>query len=370
MLVDELRTHLPNFIQREAAAREAYPAEDIADLFNLGVLAAPLPKSVGGGELSCEECVALIIELASATPSTALLACMPMGLAAGATAAATVAPEAHRATALAQLERIGADFKKQRFYAACNSERGAAGALSVMKTVAKRDAATGQFRLNGTKILASGGKHAAVFFSGATVEPNDLPGASAVEFFLTESTAPGVNILNDWNGVGMRSTESHSVRYEDATARELLGFPKLVETAQPWLFSSCMFAAIPLGCVKGILGEMANPAPTSPAMRYRLAEAQMRFEAARAYLLETARGWRPGSPPAWRARAVRAKTYVTQDMTRLAAELFALSGGKHYWRGSRVADMLLASFAGTGLRPPLPLSLDMITDGFAFDPAA
>jgi alkylation response protein AidB-like acyl-CoA dehydrogenase len=370
MLLDDLRSQLPTFIQREQAAREEYPAKDIADLFNMGVIGGPLPKSVGGSDMTCEEAVSIIIELASATPSTALLACMPMGLAAGIGAAAATAPEPHKATVMQQLERIGADFKKQRFYAACNSERGAAGALTVMKTLAKKDAASGQWRLNGTKILASGGKNVAVFFSGATVDPNDLPGAAAVEFFLTESTAPGVNILNDWNGIGMRSTESHSVRYEDAHVREMLGFPKLLETAQPWAFSFCMFAAIPLGCVKGILGEMSNPAPTSPAMRYRLAEAQMRYEAARAYLLETARGWKPGSSGAWRQRCVRTKTYVTQDMTKLAAELFALTGGKHYWRGSRVSEMLLGSFAGTGLRPPLPLALDMVTDGYAFDPLA
>jgi len=94
----------------------------------------------------------------------------------------------------------------------------------------------------------------------------------------------------------------------------------------------------------------------------------MRYEAARAYLLETARGWRPGSSPAWRARVLRTKTYVAQDMTRLAAELFALSGGRHYRRSSAVARLLAASFAGTALRPPLPLALDMLTEAFALDP--
>ena len=84
MLIDELRSHLSTFSEREDADPEVYPSKDIAELFSMGMLSAPFPKSVGGGGLSCEECISLIIELAAAAPSTALVACMPMGLAAGA----------------------------------------------------------------------------------------------------------------------------------------------------------------------------------------------------------------------------------------------------------------------------------------------
>ena len=54
----------------------------------------------------------------------------------------------------------------------------------------------------------------------------------------------------------------------------------------------------------------------------------MREEALRAYLHETARAWRPGAGPAYGARVLRMKTYVTQEATKLCAELFALSGGQ------------------------------------------
>jgi alkylation response protein AidB-like acyl-CoA dehydrogenase len=90
----------------------------------------------------------------------------------------------------------------------------------------------------------------------------------------------------------------------------------------------------------------------------------MRYEAARAYLLETADGWRPAAGPAYAARVVRAKTYVAQESTRLCADLFALSGGRHYRRTSPVARLLAASFAGTALRPPLPLALDALVESF------
>ena len=90
----------------------------------------------------------------------------------------------------------------------------------------------------------------------------------------------------------------------------------------------------------------------------------MRYEALRAYLFETAAGWRPGAPPAYRARVLRTKTYVTQESTKLAAELFALSGGRHYRRTGAVSRALADSFAGTALRPPLPLALDQLVENF------
>jgi hypothetical protein len=64
-------------------------------------------------------------------------------------------------------------------------------------------------------------------------------------------------------------------------------------------------------------------------------------------------------------RVVRTKTYVTQEATKLCAELFALSGGRHYSRTSPVARALADSFAGTALRPPLALALDMLVENFA-----
>ena len=71
------------------------------------------------------------------------------------------------------------------------------------------------------------------------------------------------------------------------------------------------------------------------------------------------------NPPSLTMRVVRTKTYVTQEATKLCAELFALSGGRHYSRTSPVARALADSFAGTALRPPLALALDMLVENFA-----
>jgi alkylation response protein AidB-like acyl-CoA dehydrogenase len=102
-------------------------------------------------------------------------------------------------------------------------------------------------------------------------------------------------------------------------------------------------------------------------LRLRLAEAQMRYEAARAYLHDTASRHRPGADAAYRARVLRTKTFVTQEATRLCADLFALSGGRHYVRGGRLSGAMADVFAGTALRPPLALALDALVQGFSLE---
>ena len=363
VLADTVRDLAPRLASRDAADSERYPAENIADLVSAGVIRAPFPAAAGGAGCTLLDAVDAIEAIAAASPSTALLAAMPIGLAGAYSAGPDAAPPAHRRTWADQIDRVAAEYRKGALYAACNSERGAGGSLAATRTVAERR--DGRFELTGEKILASFGRHADMFFSTAKVNPAQLPGCGVVEFFLVRPTAPGVEILNDWDGFGMRSTESHTVKYAAAPAEDVVGFPDFIEIVQPLTYWFALFSAIPLGCASAIRRELSTPAPESPALRLRLADAQMREESLRAYLHETARVWRPGAGPAYAARALRTKTYVTQEATKLSAELFALSGGRHYKRDGRLARTLAASFAGTALRPPLALALDTLVQQFS-----
>jgi alkylation response protein AidB-like acyl-CoA dehydrogenase len=116
-----------------------------------------------------------------------------------------------------------------------------------------------------------------------------------------------------------------------------------------------------------MLRASSSPTPASPALRLRLAEVQMRYEAARAYLHETASQFRPGSDAAYRARVLRTKTFVAQESTRLCADLFALGGGRHYVRGGRLSGAMADVFAGTALRPPLAPALDTLVETFSYE---
>ncbi len=359
---------LPAIAAREAADPEAYPALSVSDLYAANMPAMPFPPAMGGTGASCRDATEAIELLATASPSLALMLSMPLGFA-GMVAMDIAAPDAEwQRRWLAQKELVAKDFAAGRIYAACNSEKGAGGSLAATKTVAAKDSA-GVFRLTGEKILASSGSNASVFFSTAKADPGELPGTGVVEFFLVDVDQPGVTVLDDWNGFGMRSSESQSVVYDGAPASGIVGFPDFIARTGPLQYFFCLFAAIPLGCAKTILDALGKPAPSSPAVRLRLAEAQMRYEALRAYLHETAGQFRPAAGPAYANRVMRTKTYVTQEATKLCAELFALSGGRHYSRSSPVARAFADAFAGTALRPPLSLGLDTLVEQFSLEPA-
>jgi alkylation response protein AidB-like acyl-CoA dehydrogenase len=350
---------------REAADPERYPAESVALLFDAGVVAAPFPASLGGEGATLVEMVDATELCAAASASAALLLAMPVGLAGGLVAAVGLAPPEHRGAAMAQLERVAKDFQERRIYAACNSEKGAGGSLTAIRTVASSDP-EGGYRITGQKILASFGDNADYFFSTARLE------GGGVEFFVVPVKGEGVHVGSDWDGFGMRATESHAVRYENARATELVGYPGYIEIAQPQTYWFCLFAAVALGPVRSLLSLLGRPTPSSPALRARLSDALMRYESVRAYLRETAAAWRPGAPASYRARVVRAKTHVTLECARLAAELYALSGGRHYTRTSAAGRALADTFAAASLRPPLALAFDSMLEGFdlqaAFDP--
>lgn len=351
--------------ERESRDPETYPAETIRELHASGLIAAPFLEGNGGSGWTCLDATQAIEGLAVRSPSAALIAAMPLGFAgvmAAISASHEVIPASSRDDWARQLEEVSADFAAGRHYAACNSEAGAGGSLDATRTVAA--ASPEGWRLRGAKILASGGTYADVFFSTAKVSQDDLPGAGIVELFLVPTTAPGVTIAQDWNGFGMRSTESQGVAYEDAPASRMWGFPDFLSRTQPLGYWYHLFAAIPLGCAAGLLELMSTPAPSSPALRLRLAEARMRHEALSAYLHETAREWRVAAGGGYAARVLRMKTYVSQESTKLCAELFALGGGRHYRRDGLAGRLLADSFAGTALRPPLALALESLLEQF------
>jgi alkylation response protein AidB-like acyl-CoA dehydrogenase len=362
MALRDLRDLLPKFEARDAADRESYPAESVKDLHAAGALLAPFPVELGGEGTPLTEAAEAILAIATASPSLALIASMPLGLAGVYASGSDIAPDAHRAGWNAQVERAAADYLAGELYAACNSEKGAGGSLAATKTVAALD--SGTWLISGEKILASSGRFADHFFSTAKVTQEDLPGAGVVEFFLMPTSGEGVEVLQDWDGFGMRCTESQTVRYDSAAAEGLFGFPNFIETVRPLQYFFCLFSAIPLGCAKAMLRQLGEPAPTSPALRLRLAEATMRYEAMHAYLLQTAGQWRPCADNAYGQLVLRMKTYVTEESVKLCAELLALGGGRNYRRTGRAANLLADAFAGTALRPPLTLALETLSETF------
>jgi len=103
-----------------------------------------------------------------------------------------------------------------------------------------------------------------MFYSTAKVDPADLPGCGIVEMFFIPSNGAGVEIKSDWNGFGMRSTESQSLHYQDAAAEGFIGYPDFLAKAQPLPLWYTLFAAVPSVALEPSSPSSAPPRPTRP----------------------------------------------------------------------------------------------------------
>jgi hypothetical protein len=343
-----LQDILPSIAEREHTEPETFPAASIAALYGAGTIAAPFPAALGGSGASLAEMVAALEAIARVAVH-GLVASMPMGLAGVYGLGPGAAPEQHRSAWARQIERVAADYRQQRIYAACNSEKGAGGSLAATQTVATKGS-DGRFTIAGEKILASSGHYASTFFSSAKVTQDDLPGAGIVEFFFVDVDAPGVNVLDDWDGFGEAHREPHGPLRRRPDPRNH-GLPGLHQRRPaPPVLVLPVRRHPPGVCESHPPGhrysQFTIAGPACAALRRRDALRAMHAPSRQPRLPRRRR-------TRLRARVLRTKTYVSQKQR---SSRRALRAGR--WpqlpAHEPVARALADSFGGTALRPPWP----------------
>jgi alkylation response protein AidB-like acyl-CoA dehydrogenase len=340
-----------------ATGMAGFPQRNVDDLIAAGLLLLAVPVEAGGLGATLETYCGVVEELATGSPATALLLTMPVGWAALFLYPEECVPDAHRSAYREHRDWIFDEARAGHVFAAGNSEPG----IAVMQDSQTRAAPWyGAWRLSGRKVFGSWGTHSDWLFSTARLPEGALPDAGAVEFFCLPTQGAGVHWANDWNSFGMAETASHSFDLREAPARGPMGFPGFATAPNPDYWWRLGFAAVALGCVRGLLAPLIERAGAlGPAARSELAGLTARYESARAYLMDTARRGDPLSTPLYSARALRAKTHVTQEAVALASTLFSLGSGSALAANGLAAKYLRDVFAGTGLRPPYKASLDM-----------
>ena len=88
---------LPLIADREQRHPEVYPAESVRALFDAGIIAGPFAEELGGRRTTLVEAVSVVEEIASVSPSVALIVSMPLGLAGIYGLGSEIAPPAQRA---------------------------------------------------------------------------------------------------------------------------------------------------------------------------------------------------------------------------------------------------------------------------------
>nr|BFE70452.1 hypothetical protein GCM10020092_037530 [Actinoplanes digitatis] len=231
---------------RDAAERDAHRVLPLAALDLLsgsGLLAITIPTRYGGASLPVETVVEVIRLLSAADPNIGQI------------------PHSHFVY-VNQLRLQGTEAQQRRLFGEVLAVRRFGNAQSEAGTKHVRDirttltaAAPGHWRLNGDKFYATG---ALLAHRIPVLAHLGLDGPLHVAW--VDRHAEGVEVVDDWNGLGQRTTASGSVLLRDVAVPDELITPFAVTFDGPQTygaFAQVLHAAIDAGIARAALTDAA-----------------------------------------------------------------------------------------------------------------
>ncbi len=280
---------------------DGFPAEDVADLVRLGLLAAPVPAAEGGAGLGEE-------------PGAGKLAEVLRLVGYGSLALGRVY-EGHvnalqliaRYGEAGQRERLFADARNGHLFGVWNTERPGRG-LTL-------NARPGGLHLAGAKTFASGAGHVT-----RALVTGQQPGAGA-PLMLVVPLEPGIRAdLSTWRAHGMRASATGTLDFDDLVVAEdaILGDPDDYHRQPDFSGGAWRFTAVQLGGIEAVFdawrGHLTRLGRGSdPHQLARLGEGAIAVESARLWVERAAKAVSAQALPPERVVA-----YV--NLTRLAVE--------------------------------------------------
>ena len=195
--------HAKDFASRvEISDRDgSLPVVNFLAMQNSGFMGAVIPEELGGGGLDSVHDLALCIErIARVDASTAIAVNMHFLVARSLVQAWRVTGEARLRDMLENIARHGT----------LHCEAGAEPGASVMHPLTTAKKLDGQWIINGLKIFATLSEIAD--YVHIPVRVKDERGFSTWMAMIPHGT-PGMKILENWDGLGMRASGSHTIRF-------------------------------------------------------------------------------------------------------------------------------------------------------------
>jgi len=345
-LAEEFR---PGAAERDA--RRLLPHAELDRLSASGLLAVTVPAGYGGADVSARTLAEVFRLLAAADASLAQI------------------PQSH-VVYLEVLRRQGTTEQQAFFFAQALAGRRFGNAQSEAGTRHVQDIRTRLERRDDGSYLLTGVKHyctGALFAHWIPVLARAEDGALHVAYVPRD--APGLTVVDDWDGMGQRTTASGTVRLDGVPVPADRVVPHHLTFTGPQLHGATaqlLHAAIDAGIAAGALAQAAefvrtasrpwfesgcDTAAEDPLLIQRFGELAIRVRAADALLaaaaeaVDTARGNLTDDTAAEASIAVAAaKVTAAEAAVETGSALFEVSGTRsaldslnlhRYWRDAR-----------------------------------
>jgi alkylation response protein AidB-like acyl-CoA dehydrogenase len=335
----------------------AFFAEDFDELRQAGYLTALVPEEFGGAGLTLREVAREQQRLASAAPATALGVNMHLVW--------TGVAKAMHDRGLDFLDGVLTEAAAGEVFGFGISEAGNDQVLFGSNTVAEPDG-DGGYRFTGTKIFTSlspGWTRLGLF--GLDSTSADAP--KLVHAFIRRDE-PGFRILDDWDTLGMRATQSHSTVLEGAHAPATAVFRRLDPgpNPDPLIFGIFANFEILLAAVYTGIGARAlelavtaakrrtssknggAPYASDPDIRWRIADAAIAQDALAPQIDSLARDVDELADHGgqWFPKLVGLKVRATETAREVVDKAIRVSGGSSYTAGAELSRLYRDVLAG------------------------
>jgi alkylation response protein AidB-like acyl-CoA dehydrogenase len=349
----QLHTALPDDMLERFRSRAGeldrsnrYFHDDLAELRDFGYLAAAVPAHLGGWGLNLSELSASQRRLARFAPATALSMTM----------------HSYWIGAAAELERAGDPSQRWILAAAVDGEVIAAGHaesgndIPVLLSTCVAERVEGGYRLTGRKQFGSNGP-VWTWLGAHAIDPHAPGGPQTVHAFV-ERTSPGVTVVETWDTLGMRPTQSHdtvldSVFVPDARIGRVV---PAGDGTDPYIVAMSMWALPLIASVYVGIAERALELAVSgarrktsiaidrgayaynPMVQHQVAQMYLELDAATATLERFVDDWVAGVDhgEAWVSKLYATKWRAVEAAKRVVDGALDVSGGAGMFRGNEL----------------------------------
>jgi alkylation response protein AidB-like acyl-CoA dehydrogenase len=318
---------------RDLDERAAFPAETFAELREAGLLALTAPPDIGGAGLWSEgryrpyyELLEALARIDSVTAQLLQVHSHALGIACGLTGAS------QREGLLAPIVARGA------LLASVGSEAKPTGKLADIARAELEEQPGGGYRLTCQKYFASGSSAADELLIWTAV-PGPGPYAERSMIVLVPADVPEVELIDQWDVMGMRATVSHSVRITgyDVPSERLIGEPGAWTRRDPRTFSLA-FAANHIGAAGAAMEFAENWVRDRPGLaaseitRATLGRMSSDLFAARSALWAAADLWDAGDHDAAELASIRTLHLGKRLALDLTQTAFDVCGARAVFR--------------------------------------
>jgi alkylation response protein AidB-like acyl-CoA dehydrogenase len=324
----------------------AYFHEDLAELRELGYLAAAVPEELGGWGLDLAEMAASQRRLARYAPATALAMTMHtywIGIA--------IELEKGGDTSLRWILEAAAD---GQLFAAGHAETG--NDIPVLMSTCRAERVDGGYRLTGRKQFGSNGP--VWNWLGAHAIDYDAPGGPQIVHAFVERHSPGVTVVETWDTLGMRPTQSHDTVLDGVFVPDFRigrvvpagdGSDPFVVAMAMWPLS--LIATVYLGIAERALELTVSGARRkksvaiergayayNPMVQHQIAEMYLELDAATATVDRFVEDWATGADHGdeWIAKVYAQKWRAVETAKRVVDIALDVSGGAGMFRGNEL----------------------------------